>query len=137
MPPVRSPLAGVTAAEGTELLTLEDTFYRDRAGSPGVTRIDCGGPPGGRVWLVDRVVVTTSGQATQPVMQLLLVAGGADPVLHDLIDTTRSALYDVAEYPTGLLVPGESTLLGAWTSGLTATGIAAVRLQVRQYRENS
>lgn len=83
--------------------------------------------PHNEQWLVDRLVITCQGSAKAEMLLSSTSSG--------LIDGTPRGNFNVAEYPTGLLVRPSSGLIARWY-GMDFVGPNAVslRLQARVYR---
>jgi hypothetical protein len=78
-------------------------------------------------WLVDRSVVSVTGDDdTAAAVRLYDGDVGAD----NLLDGSDRGGFDVAEYPTGLLVSPSSRLTAQWV-GLAAGAVGTISVQVR------
>lgn len=82
-------------------------------------------------WMVDHMVVQCD--STTPTT-LRLYDSTADP--GQLLDGSRQGNFDVADWPSGLLIRPQSALLATWT-GCSPGAVARLRLQLRIMRQGA
>lgn len=80
------------------------------------------------LWLIDRAIIDCSSVF---VTSLRLYEDAPDP--SRLLDGSDRGNFDVAEYPSGLVVRPSSVLVAQWT-GASDGAVGTLRLQVRQMR---
>lgn len=86
--------------------------------------------PVDQVWLVTRVVVSTSGQQCR-VDLYAADPGTADPTGQQLVDNTLTGSLDIGEYPRGLLLLTGEALTAFWTGAAPgATGQVVYQYEV-------
>lgn len=117
------------AASWHQIDWTERTFTTGKAGSDGLATFTAEQLAPGTQWLIDHAVVQCSSVA--PTLFRLYVgqatAGG-------LRDGSAEGNFDVADWPSGLLLRPSAVLIGQW-SGCTAGAVGVLTLQARVYEQ--
>lgn len=87
-----------------------DAPMTGRVESDGSAAVTIGPPPAGLTWIVERAVIGCDGDGL-PEFRLYM----GTPQQTEAVDGTTRGTFDVAEYPTGLVVRPGQKLLGVWT----------------------
>jgi hypothetical protein len=120
----------VPVAKGWQLADLRPVQRRSEPAADGLATIELQQLGPDEIWLVDHMVVVCD--STAPTV-LRLYAGTVSPLA--LLDGSDSGNFDVAEWPTGLLVSQSTSLIAQW-SGVDDGATAVLTLQARIMRRS-
>jgi hypothetical protein len=127
---VPAPYA-LPATSAWQLIDWVDNTYNAIADATGVALITLPSLPSDTRWQLTHAVAGCAS-AAQPVMRLYLDSVG-NP---NLRDGTNTGIFDVADWPMGLMVPPGRSLLARWT-GCNVGDQAFLNLQANVLRQSA